>query len=49
MFAAHMNPWLEVGDLTKKQKKLLCELIPTVAERAYKLHGVTVTDELRLS
>ena len=47
MFVAHMNPWLKVQELTKKQKKSLCELIPTISERAYKTHGITVSDELQ--
>lgn len=47
MFAARINPWLKVNELKKKQSKSLCELIPIIAERAYKRHGVTVTDELQ--
>lgn len=47
MFAAHLNPWLKVNELKKKQKQSLCELIPLIAERAYKLHGVTVSDALQ--
>jgi|688.fasta_scaffold223078_2 endonuclease-8 len=47
LFIARMNPWLTVGRLTKKQKKHLCELIPEVSERAYKTHGVTVSDAVQ--
>lgn len=47
MFASHLNPWLKVKELKRKQTKSLCELIPVISERAYKGHGVTVTDQLQ--
>jgi endonuclease VIII len=47
LFVARMNPWTSVKRLTKKQKKQLCELIPEISERAYRTHGVTVSDALQ--
>lgn len=47
LFLARMDPWELVADLSKKEKQLLCQLIPEIAARAYEREGVTVTDELQ--
>lgn len=47
MFVGRIDPWTKLIDLSKKDKKLLCKIIPEMAERAYARHGVTVTEELQ--
>ena len=46
LFVCRLNPWREVGSLTKRDLRCLCKSIPSLARRAYE-HSATASDAER--